>query len=161
MTRWSSMQTPRRVVVLGKYVFQLGWKGRFPGTQSAKYSNLFVCSIKFTMLPSPDLTKNFIRDDGLKEGEMNPKCPKKPILRTFWANSFQSFLSFFSLGCKDICQFLTDLEFLLWNEVRNWFLTCSNFAQLMLVTTATTGGSVFFQRGVLRKHLFKKYSLIQ
>ena len=64
------MQTPRRDVVLGKYVFQLGWSGAFPGTQSAKYSNLFVCSIKFTMLPSPDLTKNFIRNDGLKDGEM-------------------------------------------------------------------------------------------
>ena len=64
------MQTPRRGVVLGKYVFQLGWKGRFPGTQSAKYS--FRLFHQIYMLPSPDLTKNLIRDDGLKEGEMNP-----------------------------------------------------------------------------------------
>ena len=155
------MQTPRRGVVRGKYVFQLGWNGAFLRHPISKVLQSFRLFHQIYNVAKPRSYKESYSKWWFEGGGDEPLVPQEAYFANFLGKFFSKLPQFFLPWLQRYWQFLTDLEFLLWNEVRNWFLTCSNFAQLMLVTTATTGGSVFFQRGVLRKHLFKKYSLIQ
>ena len=81
-----------------------------------------------------------------RRGRWTPSGPRSLFCALFGQIHFFKASSVF-LPCWLRYLFLTDLEFLLWNEVRNWFFACNNIPQLMLVTTATNGGSVPFWNG--------------
>ena len=127
-----------------KMFFQLGWKGAFPRHPISKVLQSFRLFHQIYNVAKPRSYKESYSKWWFEGGGDEPLVPQEAYFANFLGKFFSKLPQFFSLGYKDICQFLTDLEFLLWNEVRNWFLTCSNFAQLMLVTTATSGGKVLF-----------------
>ena len=72
------------VLFWGNMFFSLVGTGRFPGTQSAKYSNLFVCSIKFTMLPGQHLVQRILFEMMVwRRGRWTPSGPRSFFCELF------------------------------------------------------------------------------
>ena len=80
-------------------------------------------------------------------GGDEPLVPQEAYFANFLGKFFSKLPHFFLPWLQRYLSVLNWFRIFLWNEVRNWFLTCSNFAQLMLVTTATNGVVYFFKGG--------------